>query len=428
MEFCLTGKRILITGGTGTWGREFIRQLLTRRGQNKVTILSRSEYRQLQVRQLFGASKEVTYVVADVRDTNRVHAVTRGVDVIIHLAAMKHVSMVEENLNEALAINTIATGNIIEAALANSVERVLYVSSDKAADPLNFYGITKLAAERLVIAANQNSRNSRFITFRAGNVIGSSGSVVELFQNELVHHNMVSLTDPSMTRFFFGCEEAVLLALNTLERGEGGEIFIPVMKSATLGLLVEVMIKHLGRSDTVTRHIGVRPGEKTAELLISRNEAVRTKRIGSMWVVLPFAAATSQYKQYGSAPTVEFDEYRSDTAPQFSADELESLLRREGFLPQTSTLLKSGPKVLGFSTSQCISKKRNVLGKVGMYLSKVAGNIASYMADDSSEEARSSPVYTSRNLGVVDRGTTRPPGSVAVDQWQSTASELPNRR
>jgi UDP-N-acetylglucosamine 4,6-dehydratase/5-epimerase len=337
MTFSLEGKRVLITGGSGTWGREFARQLLAGAKACDISIYSRSEYRQVEVRRLFQQWSNVHYVIGDIRDLERLKAVTRGVQVIIHLAALKHVPVVEENPREALATNTIGTQNVIDAAQANDVERVLYVSSDKAVDPLNFYGVTKLAAERLIVAANQNERAPRFITYRAGNVVGSDGSAIPIFQNELIHQNMISLTDARMTRFFFSCQDAVQLALVSLKKGLGGEIFIPEMKSTTLDLLARIMIKHLGKEDTAVRRIGIRPGEKFSELLISRNESSRTKKVGMMWVVLPFFPGPELVKEYEAAPSVTFTEYASDTAEQFSWDDLESLLQQEGFLCRQPT-------------------------------------------------------------------------------------------
>jgi UDP-N-acetylglucosamine 4,6-dehydratase len=284
------------------------------------------------MRRLFHRWNSVRYLVGDVRDLERLKAATRGMDVIIHLAAMKHVPVVEENPREALATNTNGTQNVIDAGIANGVERVLHVSSDKAVDPLNFYGVTKLAAERLMIAANDMECLPRFVIFRAGNVVGSSGSAIPIFHDELIHENTISLTDPAMTRFFLTCEEAVRLALLSLESGVGGEIFVPEVKATTLDLLARIMIKHLGTDNTEVRRIAVRPGEKFSELLISGNESSRTKRVGSMWVILPFFPEPALVARYETAPNVAFSEYKSDTAEQFSWEGLESLLRDEHFL------------------------------------------------------------------------------------------------
>ncbi|HEY6565122.1 MAG TPA: SDR family NAD(P)-dependent oxidoreductase [Pirellulaceae bacterium] len=326
-----SGKRIFITGGTGTWGREFTQQLLDQ-GAAHVGIYSRGEYRQVEMRRAFQQYTEITYILGDVRDLDYLVATTRGYDVIIHLAALKHVPIVEDNPREAVKTNILGTQNVIDAAGANHVARVLYVSSDKAVDPLNFYGITKLAAERMVVAANQECPQTQFITYRAGNVMGSAGSVVPVFQETLLSQNLIRLTDPTMTRFFLSKREVVRLACHAMEIGLGGEVFIPRMKATTLDLLSRIMIQHLGRGDVRKERIGVRPGEKLHELLIGRNEAPRTRSLPDLWVLLPFFVSRKLEAHYAAAPPVEFEEYGSDTAPAFSHEELEALLKAEGFL------------------------------------------------------------------------------------------------
>jgi FlaA1/EpsC-like NDP-sugar epimerase len=331
-DYNLDGKTILITGGTGSWGQEFTRQFLSGTKVQEIRIYSRGEYHQVEMRRAFYNERRLKFVIGDVRDTDRLDSAMRRVDVVIHLAALKHVPVVEEHLWEALRTNTIGTQNVVEAAQDSGVERVLFVSSDKAVDPLNFYGISKLAAERLVIAANQEGSDSRFIVYRAGNVMGSAGSVVPVFQQQLVHLNKVTLTDPKMTRFFTSKREVVQLAIRALRQGIGGETFIPKMKAATLELLAQIMVENLGNGEAQVERIDVRPGEKWAELLFSRNETERARELRDMWVILPLFPAPLLQQHYAQAKRVAFSEYSSDAAPQFSRDELEALLRTEGFL------------------------------------------------------------------------------------------------
>jgi len=332
MDFCWDDKRVLITGGTGSWGQEVTRQLLQTTSVKEIRIYSRGEYHQVEMRRTFQHDPRLKFIIGDVRDKDRLCTATRHVDGIIHLAALKHVPVVEEHLWEALQTNTLGSQHVIEAAQVNNVSRVLFVSSDKAVEPLNFYGITKLAAERLMIAANQDDGATQFITYRAGNVMGSAGSVIPVFQTQLVHENMITLTDPSMTRFFASKREIVRKALQAFLSGIGGETFIPKMQAATLGLVAEIMMKHLGHGDTRVHRIAVRPGEKYTELMISRYEAERTRELEEMWVVLPLFPSTALAECYQGLPIVTFRECSSENAPQFSTAELEALLREEGFL------------------------------------------------------------------------------------------------
>jgi UDP-N-acetylglucosamine 4,6-dehydratase/5-epimerase len=337
----LNGKSVFITGGTGTWGQEFTRQLLAM-GVKRIRVFSRGEYRQVEMRRAFQRHGNISYMIGDVRDATRLNEATRGYDVIVHLAALKHVPVVEENPREALLTNIIGTQNVIDAAIRNGIERCLYVSSDKAVDPLNFYGVSKLAAERMVVMANQDCDRTRFITYRAGNVMGSAGSVVPIFQETLINHNSIKITDFSMTRFFIAKGDVVRLACESLVNAIGGEIFIPAMKATTLRMLAEIMIKRLAQGDPKIECIGIRPGEKIHEQLISRDECGRAKQLGDLWVVLPYFPRAELAKHYATASSIEFAEYASNTAPQFSESELEQLLESESFLaPTTNAALSS---------------------------------------------------------------------------------------
>jgi FlaA1/EpsC-like NDP-sugar epimerase len=332
MDFNFDDKTILITGGTGSWGQEFSRQILGETKVKEVRIYSRGEYHQVEMRRAFRHEPRLKFIIGDVRDKDRLFYAVEGVHGVIHLAALKHVPVVEEHLWEALQTNTIGSQYVIEAAHANAVERVLFVSSDKAVDPLNFYGVTKLAAERLMVAANANGSRTRFITYRAGNVMGSAGSVIPVFQSQLVNENLITLTDPKMTRFFASKRAIVRKALKAFSTGAGGEMLIPKMKAATLEMLSNIMIENLGNADTRIERIAVRPGEKESELLISRHEAPRTRELSDMWIILPFFPSPALDRKYKRAKKVYFGEYGSNDASQFLREELEALLREEGFL------------------------------------------------------------------------------------------------
>jgi UDP-N-acetylglucosamine 4,6-dehydratase/5-epimerase len=333
----LNGKSVFITGGTGTWGQEFTRQLLAL-GAKRIRIFSRGEYRQVEMRRAFQKHDNISYMIGDVRDATRLNEATRGFDIVVHLAALKHVPVVEENPKEALLTNIIGTQNVIDASIRNGLERCLYVSSDKAVDPLNFYGVSKLAAERMVVMASQDCDRTRFITYRAGNVMGSAGSVVPIFQETLINHNTIKITDPNMTRFFIAKGEVVRLACEALFSAIGSEIFIPAMKSTTLRMLSEIMIKRLAIGEPKIEYIGIRPGEKIHEQLISRDECGRAKQLGDLWVVLPYFPRAELERHYAAAPSVQFAEYASNTSPRFTEPELECLLESESFLDGPTAL------------------------------------------------------------------------------------------
>ncbi len=346
--YSLRDKIVVITGGTGSWGQEFACQILKAGAAKEVRIYSRNEYKQVDMRRLFHNHPQLKFIIGDVRDRDRLNFAMRNAHVVIHLAALKHVPVVEEHLWEALQTNTIGTQNVIDSAAHNNIERVLYISSDKAVDPLNFYGITKLAGERLIAAANIDHPWTCFITYRGGNVMGSAGSVIPIFQQQIIHENRITLTDPCMTRFFISKQAVVAGALGVLSTGAGGEVFVPEMKATTLGVLADAMMKNLGNKDTKVERIRVRPGEKYSESLISRNEIDRVRKHRHAWAILPFFSTPHLEKQYARSPKAPFTEYTSDTVPHFTTTELAQLLTREGFLsrdvpsPQFPLYFKKG--------------------------------------------------------------------------------------
>jgi UDP-N-acetylglucosamine 4,6-dehydratase/5-epimerase len=341
LNYSLRDKSVFVTGGSGTWGQEFTRQLLAL-GARRIGIFSRGEYRQVEMRRAFQKHPNISYMIGDVRDGTRLCEASRGYDVIVHLAALKHVPIVEENPKEALLTNIIGTQHVIDAAIQNKCERCLYVSSDKAVDPLNFYGISKLVGERLAMMVDASTTSTRFVIYRAGNVMGSAGSVVPIFQETLTMHRSIKITDPTMTRFFIAKSNVVRLACQALECAIGGEVFIPSMKSATLKLLADIMIRRLAQGKATVETIGTRPGEKIHEQLISADECRRAKQLDGLWVVLPYFPRTELQDHYKDASAVEFTEYASDSSPKFTEGELEALLESESFLGSHNGNLK-GP-------------------------------------------------------------------------------------
>ncbi|WP_142287195.1 polysaccharide biosynthesis protein, partial [Bacillus thuringiensis] len=201
-------KAILVTGGTGSWGNELIRQLL-KETPREIRVFSRNETAQFEMQQKFANHDNLRFIIGDIRDREALVSACKGVQYVFHLAALKHVPVCEYQPDEAIKTNINGTQNVIEAAIQNHVEKVIYVSTDKAADPSNTYGMTKAMGEKLIIHANLQSSKTKFICVRGGNVLGSSGSVVPLFKNQIKEHARIGITDFDMTRFFLTIEDAV---------------------------------------------------------------------------------------------------------------------------------------------------------------------------------------------------------------------------
>jgi UDP-N-acetylglucosamine 4,6-dehydratase/5-epimerase len=324
---------VALTGGTGSWGQQFATQLLKLSGAREVRVISRGESSQVAMRERFAEhSGRLKLAIGDVRDLPRLMLLLRGVDIVIHLAALKHVPVIEEQPREALRTNTEGTQNVIDASAANGVHTVMLVSSDKAVDPLNFYGVTKLAAERLVLAAHREQPGTRFYTFRSGNAIGSSGSVLPLFRQQIARDNRLELTDRRMTRFFIRLPDAVGLALNTLTLAQGGEIYVPKMRSTDVDTLARVVLRRVGNAQTSMVEKGARDGEKMDELLLSRNETRNAVDHDPFWVVLPVRHDERLVAHYAAYPRAPLEEYNSSNAQRFSETELEEQLEKDGFL------------------------------------------------------------------------------------------------
>src|SRR5690349_7417090 len=257
-------KSILITGGTGSFGRECTRQILARYKVKKLIIFSRDELKQFEMQSEFN-QEEMRYFIGDVRDPERLCQAFDGVDYVIHAAALKQVPAAEYNPMECIKTNVHGAENVIRAALETSVKKVIALSTDKAANPINLYGATKLASDKLFVAANNmvGNRPTRFAVVRYGNVVGSRGSVIPFFQR-LLNSGATELpiTDERMTRFSITLQQGVDFVIRNFERMQGGEIFVPKIPSATVLELAKVMAPHLP-----TKVIGIRPGEKLHEVM-----------------------------------------------------------------------------------------------------------------------------------------------------------------
>ena len=264
-------KNILITGGTGSFGKKYTEIILSKYKPNKIIIFSRDELKQYEMAQSFN-DKCMRYFIGDVRDAKRLEEAMNGVDFVIHAAALKHVPVAEYNPMECIKTNINGAQNVIEAALKNNVEKVIALSTDKASSPINLYGATKLASDKLFIAANNiaGNRKTRFSVVRYGNVVGSRGSVVPFFKRLITEGvQELPITDGAMTRFLITLEDGVNFVLNDFKRMHGGEIFIPKIPSMKMTDLATALAPNLPH-----KIIGIRPGEKMHEVMITADDRV----------------------------------------------------------------------------------------------------------------------------------------------------------
>ncbi|MBV1788892.1 UDP-N-acetylglucosamine 4,6-dehydratase (inverting) [Marinobacterium sp. D7] len=277
-------KVILITGGTGSFGRLYTQTLLTRYKPRKLIIYSRDELKQYEMQQEFNAPC-MRYFIGDVRDQTRLIQATRGVDYIIHAAALKQVPAAEYNPTECIKTNIHGAENVIHAALTNNVKKVIALSTDKAANPINLYGATKLASDKLFVAANNmaGGLDTEFSVVRYGNVVGSRGSVVPLFKKLIESgSDHLPITDKEMTRFWISLQQGVDFVLKNFERMHGGEIFVPKIPSVRIVDLATAMAPDLEQ-----REVGIRPGEKLHEVMCPMDDCHLTLEFDDHYVIRP---------------------------------------------------------------------------------------------------------------------------------------------
>jgi UDP-N-acetylglucosamine 4,6-dehydratase len=300
---------ILVTGGTGSWGKELILQLLTL-DPKEVIAFSRNEDRQVNMRREI-EDKRLSFKIGDIRDKNALFQACKGIDYVFHLAALKHVPICEEHPMEALKTNITGTQNVIDAAIFNNVKKVINVSTDKAADPANFYGFTKAIGEKLMIHANLLKTNTKFVCVRGGNVLGTNGSVLHLFIDQINNKNEITITDKRMTRFFLTQEDAIKLLLKAAADGKGGEIFVLNMPACRIIDLAEVLIEYFEKEVNIIES-GPRPGEKLHEVLVSHNEIEDTVHYNQEYfVVLPDINIPGVREYYSAFQPISESSYSS---------------------------------------------------------------------------------------------------------------------
>jgi len=325
-----TNARILVTGGTGSWGHELVRQLLPR-NPAEVIVFSRSEAAQVAMSREF-EDRRLSFRIGDIRDREALVAACAGVDYVFHLAALKHVPVCEEQPYEALKTNVLGTQHVIEAAIANRVKRVIYISTDKAANPSNFYGMTKAIGEKLIVYANLLRSGTTFVCVRGGNVLGTNGSVIHLFRQQILEKREVRITDRRMTRFFLTLEDAIRLLFKASEESMGGGIFVMMMPTCRIIDLAEVLMEAYGRRVPIVE-TGVRPGEKIDEILLTEYESQSTVVYDKEYlVILPPLQIPGLAERYAGYPKVQVQSFSSADS-LMSKDEIRAMLVRGGFLP-----------------------------------------------------------------------------------------------
>jgi UDP-N-acetylglucosamine 4,6-dehydratase len=324
MMCVVDGRSVLITGGTGSFGRTFVKLLLEEHRPRRVVVFSRDELKQYQMRQELGDDPRLRFFIGDVRDEPRLQRAFHDVDLVIHAAALKQVPAAEYNPFEAVKTNVHGAQNVIEAAIDQGVERVIALSTDKACSPINLYGATKLVSDKLFIAGNAyaGGTKTRFAVVRYGNVAGSRGSVVPLFR-QLAPTGELPITDPRMTRFWITLEQGVRFVLKCLERMRGGELFVPKIPSVKVVDLAAAIAP-----DARLKIVGIRPGEKLHEEMISASDSRRTLDLGDHYVIEPEMEWWSNDHLDGT-PVPDGFRYASDTNTQWlSVEELRELLAR----------------------------------------------------------------------------------------------------
>lgn len=339
MKSIFKGAKILVTGGTGSWGHELVSQLLKKYPDiEEIRIYSRGEHRQVDMINEFKSDPKLKFIVGDVRDRNILNFAMRDIDIVFHLAALKHVPVCESNPWEAVLTNIYGTQNVVESAILNKVAKVVDVSTDKAVEPFNHYGITKAAGEKLMINANYNYKynhheETSFICIRGGNVIGTQGSVIPLFKDQLDNNNEITITNPEMTRYLMSTREAIGLIFTAVENSIGGELFVMNMPATSIKVIGNVMIHLFGNNKSKIKIIGERPGEKIDEVLVSRNESPFTYVISdNYYAILPQIHNESLMERFKKYRKFDKKEFTSANAKQLSETELHQLLKNEKWL------------------------------------------------------------------------------------------------
>jgi len=316
-------KTIMVTGGTGSWGHELTTQLLAF-DPKEIRIFSRGEFAQFKMKIEYNNNPKLKFIIGDVRDYQALKRATIGVEVMFHCSALKHVPICEEQPDEAIKTNIIGIQNIIEVSIENKIKKVIDVSTDKACNPLSFYGLTKAVGERLMLQARAQTSDTQFLVIRGGNALGSNGSVVPFFINQIKKENKITVTDYQMTRYFLLLSDAIRLLFVSIGSELSGGLLVMKMPTCRILDLANVLIKYYGNSETKIVEIGIRPGEKIYETLVSQYESSNCYEYNEKYyLIYPYANLELQ--------KVEFKEYNSNDN-LMTEEEIETMLKKGGFL------------------------------------------------------------------------------------------------
>lgn len=325
--------RILITGGTGSFGKMIAKELI-RRDVKEIVIFSRDEKKQYDMRFEFYDQPNLKFVIGDVRNKYSLRRVIKNVDIIYHAAALKQVPSCEENVFQAVETNILGAQNIVDIALEANVKKVIAISTDKAVEPVNVMGMSKAIQERIITNANnfRNGKDTIFACVRYGNVLGSRGSVVPVFKWQLSKGRPLTLTDERMTRFILTLEEAIKLVITAAEIMVGGEIFVPEIPSHTIKDLAEVFVEGADIKNKEIRVTGIRPGEKIHETLISPTESLRTLKHEDTYIILPQIHVDTIEEKYPDYYNQNIFRFSSENAEMLSKQQLRELLKKDNWI------------------------------------------------------------------------------------------------
>lgn len=322
----LTGASVLVTGGTGSFGKAFLREVLDRHDPRRLVVFSRDELKQYEVRRQFDDDPRLRWFIGDIRDRHRLDRAMHGVDYVVHAAALKQVDTAEYNPYEYVQTNVNGSQNVIDAAIDAGVKKVVALSTDKASSPINLYGATKLCADRMFVSGNHYAAayDTRFAVVRYGNVMGSRGSVIPVFRDLAQRGESLPITDMRMTRFWITLPQAVKFVLDSFELMSGGELYVPRIPSMRVVDLAQVVAP-----GSPMHQIGIRPGEKLHEEMIAPDDSRRTVRLGDRYVVMPYLGGWGYKPPAGGVPVEDGWTFRSDTNDLWlEPDDLRDLVER----------------------------------------------------------------------------------------------------
>ena len=324
----LNGSRILVTGGTGSFGKAFIRHALDHLDPQRLVVFSRDELKQYEARQLFEDDPRLRWFIGDIRDERRLLRALHNVDYVVHAAALKQVDTAEYNPFEFVRTNVFGSQNLIEACIDTGVKKVVALSTDKASSPINLYGATKLTADKLFVTGNHYAAayDTRFAVVRYGNVMGSRGSVIPFFRRLAGEGKSLPITDLHMTRFFITLDQAVEFVVDSFDQMQGGELYVPRIPSMRITDLAQAIAP-----GAAMHNAGLRPGEKLHEEMISAEEGRRAVELGDRYVLQPDLATWGYCPPEDGKPVADGFHYTSDRNDQwYEADEIRSLIELAG--------------------------------------------------------------------------------------------------